>query len=425
MDRAQQHWLTRSFRDETLERAFREDFARRSRAHFRVIVSAALLLWLTVLPMDYEIGGTDANGRALVLARLIAAGLFLPAVAVAFAPWRIYHRWWQVVGAFSLTALLGGVAIMPWVVPEPGLYEANITAAGFIVVVTTGYAGAAMRPVVVVVPSLATSALLGGALFAQSEHAPTLVLFIVLANVMGILAGYLLDHYRREGFLYARDAERERARSDALLHDVLPAAIAERLKEARGPIAESYDRATVVFADLVGFTAMSEQVPATELVGALDALFSDLDALVRAHGLEKIKTVGDQYMAVAGVPEAVDDHADRALAFAVAMRERVTRHDWGAGRRLSVRIGLHSGPVVAGVIGDHKLVFDVWGDTVNTASRMESSAPDGAIQLSDATAALVSDRAALELRGPVEVKSKGTMTTYLAQPGPRSDAVVS
>jgi guanylate cyclase len=214
--------------------------------------------------------------------------------------------------------------------------------------------------------------------------------------------------------------ERERraaqARSEELLLNVLPEAIAERLKGGERVIADQYAAASVLFADLVEFTPMSERSPAPEVVTLLNDLFSEFDLIAEKRGLEKIKTIGDAYMAVAGVPDPRADHAEAAVEMGLAMVTTAHGFRDPDGRPLELRVGIASGPVVAGVIGRRKFIYDLWGDTVNTASRMQSSGMPGCLQITLATRDLLDVRYRFEERLGVEVKGKGTMTTYVMVP---------
>ena len=205
--------------------------------------------------------------------------------------------------------------------------------------------------------------------------------------------------------------------SDQLLRNVLPQAIAERLKNRPADsftdlIADNFDDVTVLFADLVGFTRFSEGVSPRVLVDVLNDIFTRFDAIAEERGLEKIKTIGDAYMAVAGLPMPVADHGERAANMALDMLDAIARYNVGTQHPLMLRIGLSTGAVVAGVIGRRKFLYDVWGDTVNTASRMESHGVSGRIQLTDATRAQLPDRFTLEARGAIEIKGKGEMHTW-------------
>ncbi|HLL51996.1 MAG TPA: adenylate/guanylate cyclase domain-containing protein, partial [Myxococcaceae bacterium] len=210
-----------------------------------------------------------------------------------------------------------------------------------------------------------------------------------------------------------RRVNEERARADELLLNVLPRPIAQRLKSRPGPIAERYAAATVLFADLVNFTSLSARVAPEKLVALLNDVFTRFDQLADRHGLEKIKTIGDAYMVAGGLPVPHPNHAVAMAEMALEMREAVADFQAMPGEPLRLRIGISSGPVVAGVIGERKFIFDVWGDTVNLASRMESEGLPDRIQLSAATADLLRDRFVLEPRGPIEVKGRGALTTYL------------
>jgi class 3 adenylate cyclase len=237
--------------------------------------------------------------------------------------------------------------------------------------------------------------------------------------MVSAVAAYLLESLRRRAWLATRLLVAERERADALLRNLLPEPIAERLERERGRIAEHHPSATVLFADLVGFTALAARVSPAELVAVLDELFSRFDALAERHGVEKIKTMGDSYMVVGGVPAPREDHARAVADMALAMREAVAAQPVPGGgnghgdARLALRIGIHTGPVVAGVIGKKKLVYDLWGDTVNTASRMESHGVEDGIQVTEATRALLGDAYHCEPRGTVAVKGKGEMRTWL------------
>ena len=210
----------------------------------------------------------------------------------------------------------------------------------------------------------------------------------------------------------------EQGRSDALIRNVLPDSIAERLKASTGSIADHVESASILFADVVDFTPLAQRLSPAEVVGTLDHLFSHFDTLVERHGLEKIKTIGDAYMAAAGVPDPCADHARRAALLALDMRAAVASSDYAGG--LELRIGINSGPVTAGVIGTKRFLYDLWGDAVNTASRMESQSTPGEIQITRETYDLLKDEFVCRRRGTILVKGKGQMETWYLE-GSRSD----
>jgi len=209
--------------------------------------------------------------------------------------------------------------------------------------------------------------------------------------------------------------QREQEKSEHLLLNILPKSIAERLKtQGEGRlIANQFEGATVLFADIVGFTPMSAKLTPGELIERLNGLFGRFDALTVALGVEKIKTIGDAYMAAAGVPDPNPDHAEAAALLALRMLEALHAYNHELDIDLDLRIGLHSGTLIAGVIGTKKFVYDLWGDTVNVASRMESHGIPGTIQISAATHELLKDRFRCEPRGEIEIKGRGPMTTWL------------
>jgi adenylate cyclase len=211
---------------------------------------------------------------------------------------------------------------------------------------------------------------------------------------------------------FVRQRDRFQRQSDDLLHNILPAEIAARLKNQETMIADDFPEASVLFADVVGFTPMSATMSPTELVGLLNQLFSDFDGFVADLGLEKIKTVGDEYMVASGVPLPRSDHAEAIAELALRIRDHVASEDFN-GHQIRLRIGINSGPVVAGIVGINKFAYDLWGDVVNTASRMESEGIPGSIQVTPATYELIRDGFVCEPRGVVSVKGKGDMNTYI------------
>jgi adenylate cyclase len=207
--------------------------------------------------------------------------------------------------------------------------------------------------------------------------------------------------------------EVEYERSEALLANILPSSIAERLKDpARNIIADKYDDASVLFADIAGFTERASDMPPDQLILFLDRLYGDFDALVDKHGLEKIKVSGDSYMVVSGVPQPRADHVEALAAFALDMAEAASQLRDARGDAIPLRIGLASGPVVAGVVGSRRFFYDVWGDAVNVASRMESTDSIGRIQVPEDVYRRLKNDFVLQERGLVEVKGKGLMRTW-------------
>jgi adenylate cyclase len=231
-------------------------------------------------------------------------------------------------------------------------------------------------------------------------------------SVGGIVVFTLLALFakqREEALSALRD---EQAKAENLLLNILPESIADKLKASSQTIADQFSSASILFADVVDFTPLSERLAPADVVGVLDHLFSHFDTLAERYGLEKIKTIGDCYMAAAGVPTPRPDHARALALMALDMVDAMRTNDQVGHLGLELRIGINSGPVVAGVIGRKRFLYDLWGDAVNTASRMESHGTPGRIQITRATYELLADEFECEPRGTISVKGKGDMDVW-------------
>ena len=233
------------------------------------------------------------------------------------------------------------------------------------------------------------------------SHGLTVGLVLIAISV-------LMRRYIRE---LGNAEERARAatmRANALLNSVLPRSVSDKVQREGKTYTEKAENCSILFADIVGFTALSEQLDAAELVQLLNQIFSQFDQLTIDHGVEKIKTIGDGYMAVCGIPTPKADHAERVLALAIAMQRAMKNFDG-----LSIRIGVNSGTVVAGIIGQTRIAFDLWGQAVNIASRMESNSENGRIQVTEETYELVKEHYSFDAPRFIDVKGKGEMKVYL------------
>lgn len=249
---------------------------------------------------------------------------------------------------------------------------------------------------------------------------PEVYLYLLWFCLICDISVFLYERLQRQEFIARRELEAayqnlaaERERTERLLTNILPKPIAERLKQENSTIADQFPEATVLFADIVGFTQLSSCVSATELVVLLNHIFSMFDELTEKHGAEKIKTLGDAYMVVGGLPIPRSDHAEAIANLALDMQQAVARFNLEYNQSLSIRIGINTGPVVAGVIGLKRFIYDLWGDTVNIASRMESHGLAGCIQVAEFTYECLKEQYLFEKRGRIQVKGKGEMNTYM------------
>ncbi len=414
--RPELHRLTLRFLDPSLEREYQSTAHEDALVPFRAAgilavvvfgIVAAVSVWVAPVPPELAVPAC-----ALMVA-VIAIGL-------AVAPRTRTLDELQVVGAVeNIAAGLVSVAV-PALADD--LERFGPQAVGFAVL--WAFVVLRLRFVAAVV-SVAAYVLAFTVLEVAGEHplGVGLVLVPLYSAVVALAASaYLLERgVRRQFFDRLVISEQrmaiaeEKATSDRLLLNILPAPIADRLRKQAEPIADDFPEATVLFADLVGFTPFAEARSPEEVVAFLDALFTAFDELTERHGLEKIKTIGDAYMAVAGVPIPADDHASRALSMGLGMLEAVARMRERTGLPIHLRIGIHSGRVVAGVIGRRKFSYDLWGDTVNLASRLESSGLPDRIQVSAATRTRLDGRFRLQRRGEVEIKGKGRLETWLVE----------
>ncbi|MBI2568411.1 MAG: hypothetical protein HYV63_15420 [Candidatus Schekmanbacteria bacterium] len=428
------HPLFLTFSDGDLERDFRRQYYQKTVPPLRLVVGAtlcflvviAVTLWTGMLEWLDPTGALGIDQDLLALSRVYVTAVELPiTVGVLLLSFRQgFYRLVQVATTFSAVVILGaptiGLIVTPLSVPAD--YAGMIVAVGVFPVVAglrLRLGWAVLTGVGVSVPYLAAllaTGVVGTALFSA------LTFWILFANVVGGLICRQTEQYARQEFLQARTIEaqretirREQERSERLLLNILPESVAARLKAGENRVADGYEMVTVLFADIVDFTVLSQQLTPDAVVKLLNDLFTRFDEVAAAQGVEKIKTVGDAYMAVSGLPSPRADHARAIAETALALQRVAQEVRERTGMPIALRIGAHSGPVVAGVIGSSKLAYDLWGDTVNTASRMESHGCPGELHVTAATYELLRrDYDCIE-RGVVEVKGKGPMRTYLVR----------
>ena len=398
-------WITRLARAGTLPGDDSEEVLRKGTLTLTACLITLLALvwvgiygylgiWLSALiPLTYQI--------------VVVISLAIFFATKRFRAFRVTQLLMMLILPFVLQWSLGGFAaasaVALWAVMAPlgalmfiGLRQSWPWFVGFLVlIVVSGVLEAAQ-----VLPRPAIPASIRVVFFLLNLGAVALTVFLVLLYFVS----------EREKMKAALEAEHQR--SESLLLNVLPAPVAERLKRSEGVIADGFEGVTVLFADIVGFTPMSASLTPNEVVTLLNGLFTAFDRLVDDCGLEKIKTIGDAYMVAGGVPVPRADHAAAVADLALAMRVELAKLREEIDAPLDIRIGLDCGPAVAGVIGKRKFIYDLWGDTVNTASRMESHGLAGEIQVTERGWNLLRDTHRLRDRGVIEVKGKGPMRTY-------------
>jgi class 3 adenylate cyclase len=408
--------LRLAFDDPALEQAFWKHQDAASRDHARAAAAMGVLLLLIFGSLVQEI-----ITRGHTADHLIRYGLAVPAATLALVVsfFKKLDRYRQL--TIGLAVFMSGVVVNLDVVftdlPTDWVHSANMLVVGFnFTFITLRFRLATMLAIVqtVMYESVLFDRVGLDWFYLMYSNA-----FFLSVQFVSATAGFMLEKSYRRNFLQARSLEEQRAKaeqnralSDALLLNILPAEVAARLRENPEIIADRFDDVSVLFADLVNFTGQSKDIEPEDLVRLLDNIFSRFDAVIDTHRLEKIKTIGDAYMAVAGVPSARADHAQAAARSALGIMECVHDLTWPSGDPVHVRIGIASGSAVAGVIGRKKFAFDLWGDTVNTASRMESAGEPGRIRVTEHTYELL--RKDFRLEGPdqLDVKGKGSMDTW-------------
>jgi class 3 adenylate cyclase len=396
------------FVDPALESAFRADRFRLNLANVRFAFLAAASLWVAwgVLLRPY-IGVLSEQRLDLVM----RFGVFIPILMIGFAltftPF--FGRIWEWVSvAVAIGTILAWVFYTSQVVTLP----AEFGYVGIILITAFTYTLLRLRFVLVVLIIVFGIAAYLPYAFGARYIAPVsgvlATLYLVSFGILGALAAYRRERFTRQLFLRERELDRERMRSDGLLLNVLPQVVVDQLKTSSGRrVAQAFDEVSVIFVDAVGSTEQAARSSPEAFADALDELFRRFDELADRHGLEKIKTIGDAYMAVAGAPIPMPDDAAAAVAMAVDILREAGTVRWPSGDPVVVHIGVATGPAVAGVIGHKKFAYDLWGDTVNLASRLQEHAKPNDVLVSEPTAERLVDRYEFGPTRIVDVKGKG------------------
>lgn len=419
------HPVSLRFLDSSLERSFQYEEGKAGLAGFRITSIATAVLWAiaaVILPLGTGIDSDQARTVGLLMA---AAG----SIVLLLSRWTATMNHQHFLAALLTSA--NGVVIL-LLAATAGFVEGYAVGAIlllylFALAARTRFVFAALRTVVIGIGFgvVAVSYQPNGSLLLDA--------FILIAASAGSLLGLRLIEINRRVTWYQRQVilqqgeviEAEKAETERLLLNILPQAVSKRLRAGENPIADDFAEVTVLFADIVGFTSMASRMRASDVIKMLSHLYTRFDDLALQFGVEKIKTIGDSYMAVGGIPEPHQDHARRAVDLAVSMLATAAAD--GPFPNLPMRIGVHSGPVAGGVIGSRKFAYDVWGDTVNIAARLEKAGLPGRVHVSQRTRDLTCDAYAYESLGPVELRGVGVVTSYLlvAPATPRNSTAVT
>ena len=404
------HPVTLRFLDPAVEKAFGADYFRHAVSNFRWGLAAGVFLLASSVPVLHP-NILAIGDRSFDL--IMRFGVFIPIllIGIALSFTRFFERIWEwaTLGIALLT-----LAAWTYYIGQVLTLPAEYGYIGVILITTFTYALLRLRFVLVVLITIVgTLAYMQYAVVAPYIFGITTVLaalFLISFGVVGGIAAYRMERSQRILFLREQQLDLERDRSDRLLLNILPRVIVDRLKARSDDrrIADALPEVTVVFADAVDSTKEAVRAAPEEFAALLDALFSSFDKIADRHGLEKIKTIGDAYMAVAGAPVPVLDSPARGAEMALDMLEAAHTLRWPSGNPVELHIGVATGPAVAGVIGQRKFAYDLWGDTVNLASRLQESAHPGQILLSWTTAQRLEERYALGEPDVVEVKGRGT-----------------
>jgi class 3 adenylate cyclase len=396
------------FADPELEREYRADRLHLNIGNIRFAFLAGIALWIG--------WGILLRRQMLALADLqldltIRFGVFIPmlVLGLVLSYTRIFARVWE---AVSVAIAVATIVVWVYYSSNVQTLPAEFGYVGVILITSFTYALLRLRFILVVFITVVGIAIYLPYAFAapyiNEASAPIAALYLFSFGMLGAMGAYWMERFTRALFVRERQLDQERQRSDRLLSNILPQAVIEQLKTSPGErVAQAFDEVSVVFVDAVGSTEQAARTTPEAFASALDELFRHLDELADRHGLEKIKTIGDGYMAVAGAPVPMPDPSGAAVAMAFDILNECRAVRWPSGDRVVVRGGVATGPAVAGIIGERKFAYDVWGDTVNLASRLEEQAEPGEVLVSEPTATKCEGRFGFGPVRVVEIKGKG------------------
>ncbi len=409
-DTARMDRLTLRFTDAELEKAFAEEQARKSLRPIRIALVCGCVLMLAVLPAIVRIAPSMLEHMPEIVALLLGT-MGLCYALTHTQTFLLWHQWLMLALACMMSfGIIGVLSRSP-----PPILEAS----GYFLMVLhlfsiygvfrlrfrAAVAGGWISMTMYLALLSALGLLSGIALFRHTAA-------LLTTNLWGMLICYQMDLAVRRAFLATRDVVVEHERSEKLLRNILPAELAHELSATGSARPARHESVTILFTDFSGFTQTASTMPADRMVAELNEIFAAFDDITDACGVEKIKTIGDAYMAAAGLPKPCADHAQRCVRAGLSMLDYLEGRNKTAAFKWSLRVGVHSGPVVAGVVGKRKYAFDIWGDTVNIASRMESSGEIGRVNVSAYTFDLIRAEFDCAYRGKVDAKGKGQIDMY-------------
>ncbi|HFE38737.1 MAG TPA: adenylate/guanylate cyclase domain-containing protein [Gammaproteobacteria bacterium] len=406
-----QNKYTLNFLEKSLETAFRVHHAKNILSQVRVAILIASALYAIFSILDFIV--ISENRTTALLVRFAFA---IPLFALAYlATYRRYFRK-RLQLLVSVVICIAGVGIALIAIRYENT-RSDIFFTGLLLPIFWAFLYSGLRFVNAVIVSLSLICIYEILFLCLSDMSFHLLIginfFLFTSFIIGVLGGYTIEHHSRQDFLSQRLIKLEKQKNEKLLLNILPKSIATELMTQQGTIARDYDEITVLFADLVGFSQLSQHCNAHEIVSLLNEIFSSFDKLTDDYGLEKIKTIGDAYMVTSDICAAKSEAVEAVACFALSLHKALAKYNEKTGKHINLRVGIHTGPAVAGVIGVKRFIYDIWGSTVNIASRMESHCPVNKIQVSEATYHLLKNRFDFEDRGKIEIKNMGEMHVYL------------
>jgi len=408
---ATRHPITLSFDDEALEEEFRSEHNSKTLAQVRVAIIIAALLYAAFSILDFIVF-SDGRWKALTY----RFGFVIPVLVLGFAAtYRDYFKRNMQSLVMVIIYIAGlGIALIAYSYQDS---RGELHFTGTLLPIFWAFIYSGLRFINAVKISLSLivtyEVIFVGFSGFPIELLVSFNFFLLASMIIGVLGGYTIESYFRRDFINQQLISIEKQKNEHLLLNILPQNIADELKAQPGTIAKDYEQITVLFADLVEFSAWSLKNSAHDIVRLLNEIFSMFDGLTDKYNLEKIKTIGDAYMVTNNLRETESSNVESVARFAFDMHRAVESFNLRSSHKVQLRIGIHTGPAVAGVIGVKKFVYDVWGSTVNVASRMEATCPRNEIQVSEASYELLKNRFIFEDRGEIVIKGHGNLHAYL------------